>query len=37
MLGRALRILPAYYAVLALYALAPAWREGGDHPVRTTF
>lgn len=30
MLGRALRILPAYYAVLALYALLPATREGGD-------
>jgi len=30
MLGRALRILPAYYAVLALYVLLPAWREGGD-------
>lgn len=30
MLGRALRILPAYYAVLALYVLVPAWREGGN-------
>lgn len=30
MAGRALRILPAYYAVLALYVLLPAWREGGD-------
>jgi peptidoglycan/LPS O-acetylase OafA/YrhL len=29
MLGRALRILPAYFAVLALYALLPGWREGG--------
>ena len=29
MLGRALRILPAYYAVLALYALPPGAREGG--------
>jgi peptidoglycan/LPS O-acetylase OafA/YrhL len=28
-LGRALRILPAYYAVLALYVLLPGWREGG--------
>jgi len=27
--SRALRILPAYYAVLALYVLLPAWREGG--------
>jgi peptidoglycan/LPS O-acetylase OafA/YrhL len=30
MLGRALRILPAYYAVLALYVLLPATREGGN-------
>lgn len=30
MLSRALRILPAYYAVLALYVLLPATREGGD-------
>jgi len=29
MLGRALRILPAYYAVLALYVLLPGAREGG--------
>lgn len=29
MLGRALRIFPAYYAVLALYVLLPAWRESG--------
>lgn len=29
MLSRALRILPAYYAVLALYLLLPAGREGG--------
>jgi peptidoglycan/LPS O-acetylase OafA/YrhL len=28
--SRALRILPAYYAVLALYALLPAGREGGE-------
>jgi peptidoglycan/LPS O-acetylase OafA/YrhL len=25
--SRALRVLPAYYAVLALYALLPGWRE----------
>jgi peptidoglycan/LPS O-acetylase OafA/YrhL len=30
MFGRALRILPAYYAVLALYVLLPDWREGGE-------
>jgi peptidoglycan/LPS O-acetylase OafA/YrhL len=27
MLGRALRVLPAYYAVLALYVVLPGWRE----------
>lgn len=30
MLGRALRILPAYFAMLALYALLPVGREGGE-------
>lgn len=30
MVGRALRILPAYYAVLAFYLLAPGLREGGN-------
>ncbi|QBE65444.1 acyltransferase family protein [Pseudoduganella lutea] len=29
LLDRALRILPAYYAVLALYVLLPEWREAG--------
>ena len=29
-LGRALRILPAYYAVLAFYVLFPHGREGGN-------
>jgi peptidoglycan/LPS O-acetylase OafA/YrhL len=27
MIGRALRVLPAYYAVLVLYAVLPGWRE----------
>jgi peptidoglycan/LPS O-acetylase OafA/YrhL len=30
MFGRAMRILPAYFAVLAVYVLLPQWREGGD-------
>ncbi|MET0268634.1 MAG: acyltransferase [Duganella sp.] len=35
MIGRALRILPAYYVVLALYVAFPLGREGGDlQPLR---